>query len=485
MTVAVAETALDPVRARAMIETMWDREIVPQLIDYIRIPALSPLFDADWAAHGHIDRAVDQFVAWAEAHVAPLAGATVEVVRIEGRTPVILIEVPGQLGDTVLLYGHLDKQPEMEGWDDDLGPWKPVLRDGKLYGRGGADDGYAMFASITALLALAEQGLPHARAVILIEASEESGSRDLPAYFEHLADRIGTPSLVVCLDSGCATYDQLWLTTSLRGILTGELSVRVLDEGVHSGDASGIVPSSFRILRRVLDRIEDADGGLLTLPELQATIPADRVAQAEAAGAALGDAVHTKYRFAGSTGPLPGTPADLILNRTWRPAMEVVGIEGAPPIATAGNVLRPETRVKLSLRLPPTVDHHAATAAVKAALEADPPHGASVTFTPRSGATGWNAPPTADWLRDACDCASQTAFGRPAAYTGEGGSIPFMGMLGARFPDAQFVVAGVLGPLSNAHGPNEFLHIAMGKAVTLAMSAVLADHAATIAGDAA
>lgn len=483
MSVDVKGRALDADRARALIDGMWDAEIIDELVRYIRIPNKSPLFDPDWAAHGYMDEAVAQFAAWAQAKIATLAGATLDVVRLPERTPVILIEIPGEIDDTVLLYGHLDKQPEMTGWADDLGPWTPVLRDGKLYGRGGADDGYAMFASIAALLAVADQKLPRARAVILIEASEESASCDLPAYFEYLGVRIGTPSLVICLDSGCATYDQLWLTTSLRGVATGALRVDVLEEGVHSGEASGIVPSSFRILRHLLSRIEDAATGEIVVPALRAEIPADRVAQAQFTAATLGTAVFEAFPAVEGLRPVADDPAEQLLNRTWRATLSVTGVEGLPAIASGGNVLRPSTAVKLSIRLPPTVDATAATAAIRTTLEADPPYGARVTFTPLSGAAGWNAPAMVPWLTAAVDRASMAAFGKPAAMIGQGGSIPFMGMLGESFPQAQFVIAGVLGPQSNAHGPNEFLHIAMGKGVTLAMASILADHAAHCGGD--
>jgi acetylornithine deacetylase/succinyl-diaminopimelate desuccinylase-like protein len=469
---------MDVATARAFIGRVWDEEIVPELTAYISIPNKSPSFDPDWAAHGHMDAAVAQFAAWAERKIAGIEGAQLGVVRLEGRTPVILIEIPGEAPDTVLLYGHLDKQPEMTGWTDGLGPWIPVLKDGKLYGRGGADDGYAMFGALSAILALKDQGVRHARCLVLIEACEESGSYDLPAYVDHLARRIGAPTLVVCLDSGCANYEQLWLTTSLRGMAGGALSVEVLTEGVHSGDASGIVPSSFRILRRLISRIEDEASGEIRLPELHVQVPPGRIEEAKAAASALGAAVYDKFPFVAGMRPVADDPAQLILNRTWRPTLSVAGLEGAPEIRNAGNVLRPATAAKLSIRLPPTLDADAAAVRVKAVLEADPPYGAHVSFALEQSASGWNAPALAPWLRASIDRASEAAFGRPAALMGEGGSIPFMGMLGEKFPSAQFMITGVLGPHSNAHGPNEFLHIGMGKGVTLAVAQVLADHAA-------
>jgi acetylornithine deacetylase/succinyl-diaminopimelate desuccinylase-like protein len=469
---------MDSTIARAFISEIWDREIIPQLTDYIRIPNKSPAFDPEWQSHGYMTQAVEQFAAWARAKVAAISGASVEVVSLEGRTPVIFIEIPGQGSDTVLLYGHLDKQPEMVGWAEGLGPWIPKLKDGKLYGRGGADDGYAMFGALTAILALRAQGVPHARCAILIEACEESGSYDLPFYVDHLAKRLGSPSLVVCLDSGCANYDQIWLTTSLRGMVGGTLTVQVLEEGVHSGDASGVVASSFRILRGLLSRLEDEGTGEILPQAFAAQIPAGRLAEAKIAAKALGAEVYKKFPFVSGMKPMNDDPAELILNRTWRPALSITGLEGAPAIRDAGNVLRPATQAKLSLRVPPTTDAEQAGLELKKLLEASPPYGAKVTFDVEKAGTGWDAPPLADWLRTSVNKGSQIAFGRDAAMMGEGGSIPFMGMLGEKYPKAQFMITGVLGPHSNAHGPNEFLHIAMGKGVTLAVSQVLADHCA-------
>ncbi|MCW3834695.1 M20 family metallopeptidase [Sphingomonas canadensis] len=467
---------MDASRLKAFVGTLWDDEVIPELVEYIRIPNKSPMFDPQWAANGHMERAVVQFEAWARAKAAQLPGATVEVVRLEGRTPLLLIEVPGAIDDTVLLYGHLDKQPEMTGWAEGTGPWVPVIRDGKLYGRGGADDGYAMYGALTALLALADQGIPHARCVLVIEACEESGSPDLPFYIDHLADRIGTPSLVVCLDSGCGNYDQLWLTTSLRGMASGTLSVDVLEEGVHSGDASGVVPSSFRILRSLIGRVEDPDSGDITLDALHAQIPPERIEQARSAAAALGDSLWERFPFVEGMGPVSKDGLELVLNRTWRPTLSVTGLAGAPLPENAGNVLRPGTAAKLSFRFPPTLDAVRADALVKEVLEADPPYGARVHYESDGSGNGWNAPALAPWLAKAADTASDLAFGKPAAMLGEGGSIPFMGMLGEKFPQAQFVITGVLGPQSNAHGPNEFLHIQMGKNVTVAVASILADH---------
>lgn len=467
---------LEAERLRRYVDRLWNDEIVPTLVDYIRIPNKSPYFDPQWQEHGYMDQAVSLFETWARGKLSALPGAKLEVVRLPGRTPVIYVDIPGQGNETVLLYGHLDKQPEMSGWADDLGPWTPVIKGERLFGRGGADDGYALFGAMTAILGLREQGAPHARCVILIEACEESGSYDLPFYVDHLADRIGEPSLVICLDSGCGDYERLWLTTSLRGLAGGLLTVQVLEEGVHSGDASGVVASSFRIARELLSRLEDPATGRITVEGLWAEVPADRKAQAGRAAAILGAQTWEKFPFVEGMSPVAADPVELILNRTWRPQLAVVGAEGLPPPSNAGNVLRPFTTLKLSLRLPPTLAAPQAATLIKQTLEADPPYGAKVSFRVDGAESGWNAPAMAAWLDKAVEDASQAAFGAPAGMMGEGGSIPFMGMLGAKFPKAQFLITGVLGPHSNAHGPNEFLDIPTGKRVTQSVAHVLAAH---------
>jgi acetylornithine deacetylase/succinyl-diaminopimelate desuccinylase-like protein len=468
--------AYDAAFAASLVDVTWDDEIVPALADYIRIPNISPEYDPGWAAAGHMDRAVELVRAWLAGR--SVAGMTVEVVRLEGRTPVILCEIPASDGvdatDTVLLYGHLDKQPPMDGWREGLAPFEPVREGDLLYGRGGADDGYAAFASLTAVEALRAAGGTHARCVVLIEASEESGSPDLPAYVEHLADRIGTPSLVVCLDSWSPDDRRLWLTTSLRGLIQARLRVDVLHEGVHSGMAGGVVPSSFRILRHLLERVEDSATGRILLPEMQGEVPAERRAQAEAAVAA---GVDPRTEAPWVTDPIDEDPVALVLANTWAASLSVTGLGGAPPPEEAGNVQRAHTEAALSLRLPPGVDAGPAAAALERVLTTDVPAGARVTLTAQSAETGWAAPPTAGWLAAALDTASTEAFGGPPGSVGVGGSIPFMAMLGERFPDAQFVITGVLVPGSNAHGPNESLHIPTGKKVTAAVATVLAAHA--------
>jgi acetylornithine deacetylase/succinyl-diaminopimelate desuccinylase-like protein len=456
------------------INHRWDASIVAELIKFIRIPNKSPQFDPDWQQHGYMDEAVELIVSWCKQQ--PIPGMQLEVVRLENRTPVIYIEIPGQTDETILLYGHLDKQPEMDGWEPDLGPWKPVLRNDKLYGRGGADDGYAVYAALTAIQALQQQDIPHGRCVVLLEASEESGSYDLPFYVAHLKQQIGNPDLVICLDSGCGNYEQLWLTTSLRGLIGGTLRVQVGTAGVHSGAAGGVLPSSFRIIRDLLERIENAKTGEISLKELQVQIPQQRIEQAEQAAEILGSEVYEAYAFAPGVKPASQALTELVLNRSWRPSLAVTGADGLPKIADAGNTLRPFTALKLALRVPPTCNTEQAAQALKQTLESDPPYDAKVTFTLDPPGAGWNAPALETWLEKACSEASQNFYGKPAAYIGEGGTIPFMGMLAEKFPLAQFMVVGVLGPQSNAHGPNEFLHIPMAKKLTGCVAQIIAEH---------
>lgn len=465
---------MDTNKTAEFVNDMWDSSIVAEISEYIKVPNKSPIFDPDWERHGYMDTAVAMLEAWCRKQ--PIKGMQIEVVRIKGRTPLLFIDIPGNSDEVVLLYGHYDKQPEFSGWEDDLDPWTPVIRDGKLYGRGGADDGYATFGSLTAIRVLQEQNIPHAHCVVLIEGCEESGSFDLPYYIDLLEDRIGAPSLVVCLDAECGNYDQLWCTTSLRGNLTGTLRTDVLTEGVHSGTASGVVPSSFRVARQLISRIEDESNGQVLIEALHVEIPAQRLAQAEFAAKTLGKLVYEKFPWAVDN-PSPGdSNTEILLNNTWRPTLAITGAEGMPAMVDAGNVLLPFTELKLSFRLPPTCDADAAAEAVKSALEADTPPLAKVSFDVESTMAGWNAPEVADWLEAAMHKASNAFFGKPSMYMGTGGTIPFMGMLGERFPEAQFLITGLLGPKSNAHGPNEFLHIETGKRLTSCVAQVLEDH---------
>ena len=461
------------------IDRQWQESIVERLKVYVRIQCKSPMFDPDWERNGYLNAAANLIADWCRTQ--PIAGMTVEVRRRPGLTPIVFVDVPGELPDCVLMYGHFDKQPEFTGWLPGLDPWEPVIRDGRLYGRGAADDGYAAFSSMAAIAALKAQKVPLPRIVVLIEASEESGSIHLPAHLQALGAALGKPSLVICLDAECGNYDQVWCTTSLRGNLIGELRVRVLKEGVHSGLGTGIAATPFRIAQQLLARLENPITGDLLPDALQVSVPPDRRAQIAAAAKVLGAQIAAKIPFASGVQPVSNDPVELLINSTWRATLAVTGADGLPPVQSAGNVLLPEISLKLSLRLPPMCDPERALTAVRDVLERDPPYGAQVRFENGDGTGGWNAPPFAPWLEESIAAASRRVFGRDAVHVGSGGTIPFMGMLGERFPSTQFFVTGVLGPQSNAHGPNEFLHIEYARRLTACVALVLADHAAQCA----
>ena len=461
---------MDNKQLQTYLNTFWDNEITPTLTEYIKIPNKSPAFDSDWETNGYTDKALKLAVDWTEKHRPK--ESTLHVKRLDGRTPVIMVEIPGERDGNILMYGHLDKQPEMEGWNDGFGPWDPVMKDGKLYGRGGADDGYALFASIGTINGLIEQGVSLPRIVILIEFCEESGSPDLPYYINEYADIIGNVDLVICLDSGAGNYEQFWTTVSLRGMVACELRVDVLTEGVHSGSASGLVPSSFRILRQLLSRIEDEVTGEIIVNELQTNIPDHRVDEVKKMVSAL-DGKTEAFPWHKNMIPSTEDPVEGTLKRTWTPTLSFVGLDGIPAVKDGGNVLRPYTTLKLSFRLPPDVDCHTAMAAVDKVLTNNPPSNATVGLKWEEPANGWNAPRLSPWLDRAIQEASETFYNKPALAMGEGGTIPFMAMLGERFPNAQFVITGVLGPESNAHGPNEFLHIPFAKKLSSCIGYIL------------
>ena len=467
---------LDLEKLQGMITRTWVGDVIPSLSGLVAIPALSPSFDPSWAATGYLAAAVDHVAAWAKARDLEVS---CEVAELDGRSPLLLVDVPATAGaradqGTVLIYGHLDKQPALGDWSAGLGPWQPVLRDGRLYGRGAADDGYAGYAAITALEAVRAADGEHARTVILLETGEESGSPDLPAYLERLSGHLGDVGLVICLDSGGGTdRDRLWLTSSLRGMVTATVTVRVLEAGVHSGIASGIAPDSFRIMRQLLDRLEDPMTGGIKLAEMNVPIPAARRADAIALAATEPDAVGRDIPFTRGVSAATPDPVELILNNTWRPSLTVTGADGLPESKLAPGVLRPATALRLSFRTPPTTDTAGAQAALVKAVTTDVPYGARVEVRNFVSLDGWSAPLPSQWLADALDALTGPVFSQPYRQLGIGGGIPFMQMLGQRYPDANFVVTGALSADSNMHVPDESLNIRYAEQVTAAVAYVL------------
>lgn len=462
---------VDTSKTQEFVNQYWDKEVLETLVDYIKIPNKSPEYDPDWESNGFMEEALQLAVQWLKEHAIP--GAELHIGRIPTRTPSIVLDIPGQYDKTVLMYGHFDKQPEMEGWRDDLGPWKPVIEGDKLYGRGGADDGYALFSCVTAIKALQEQGIKHPRIVVFIEFSEESGSRDVVAHLEHFEDLIGRPDFLVCLDSCVGDYERLWMSTSLRGLARGTLDVQVLNEGIHSGEGTGIVASSFRVMRSVLDRIENSVTGEIFTSEMKVDIPEKRLQQARQMADIVQADFYNRMPWVDGMTPLTDDVYELILNNTWRSGLAYVGIDGVPSCQDGGNVLRPYTKLKMAFRLPPTLDAKAAGEHIQKVLTENPPYGAKVTVDIHATANGWNALDLPQELETVCEEASKAFYGQSYANMGIGGSIPFLGLLAKKFPGVPFVVTGVLGPKSNAHGPNEFLHLPYVKKLTACMAYIL------------
>ena len=465
--------SLDFTRLSDFIDKKWNESVLPSLCEFIEIPALSPSFDSDWEENGYLDAAIETFISWVKS--LPLERASVSVHRLRGRSPVLLVTIDGDAEGEILFYSHLDKQPEATGWSEGKGPWKPVIEDNWLYGRGSVDDGYGGYAGVLSVLGLQEQGLSHPTCRFLIETGEESGSPDLELYLDELKPQLGIPDLVIVLDTGGMDYDRLWVTQSLRGIVAGTLSVKVSSVGVHSGHGSGVMPSSFRLARQLLSRIEDENTGEILLDELHTKIPDHRVKETEKLVSILGEEVVLEFPWKNGMKPSTNDKVEGVLRRTWRPALSIVGSDGLPPTANAGNVLRPYTTLQLSMRIPPMVDAKKAKDAIKEKLTTSIPYDAEITLHFEEAADGWNAPETSPWLIKAIEKASENYFDEKPCSISEGGTIPFMAMLGERFPNAQFVITGVLGPQSNAHGPNEFLHIPFAKKLTCCISSIISD----------
>jgi len=462
------------------VVSTWINDVTPSLSGLVAIPALSPAFDADWAKSGHLAAAVQHVKSYLEGRALP--SARIEVVELEGRTPLLYVDVPATPGataeGTVLMYGHLDKQPPVGGWSEGLDPWTPVIRDGRLYGRGSVDDGYSGYAASAALEAIHAAGGEHGHIALLLETGEESGSPDLPAYVEHLSEQLGDVSLVVCLDAGGMDYERLWLTTSLRGMLHLTVTVQLLATPQHSGLASGVVASSFRVLRQLLERIENAETGEIKLAELNVSVPASRQAEIEAVAEVAPEALHAAFPLVSGGKTVSEDALELLLNNYWRPTLSIIGGDGLPLPANAGNVMRQSTTLTLSFRLPPTAVATEAMAAVKRALTTDVPYGAQVTIgDDQQSENGWNAPEEAEWLTAALRRVDDEVFGRPHRAAGMGGSIPFMGLLGEKYPEAQFLVTGACGADSNIHVPDEWLNLDYAQQVTEAVAHLLDAHA--------
>ena len=454
-------------------DEIWEQSILPSLSDFIEIKALSPLFEPKWAELGELDATIDMFCEWLDDQ--GIEGMSYETQRIEDLSPVLLVTIDGTGPGEVIFYSHLDKQPSKpELWSEGLHPLRAVRRDPWLYGRGSVDDGYGGYLCATSVRLLQEQGLPHPKCTMIIETCEESGSFDLPPYLEALTEQLGDPDIVVVMDSGGPDYEHTWMTEALRGLVSGTLSVKVSHEGIHSGNSGGSIPSSFRIQRILLDRVEESTTGKVLVPEMHVDISKEVRDKAAALAEVVGSSIWEQFPTVESLRQASESTEDMIVAMNWEPTLSIIGADGIPPVQVAGNVLRTNTDLKLSFRIPPGVDSESAIDKVKETLESDPPYGAEVTFTPDSCADGFHAPPMEGRVSEAIHDASKELTGLPPLATWTGGTIPFMAMMQGKYPEAMFLCTGSSGPGNNAHGPDEKLHIPSSKRLTVVLSATIA-----------
>ena len=462
--------SIDFTRLSEYIDKQWDESALPSLCDFIEIPALSPSFDADWEENGYLDAAIETFVSWVKS--LPLEKTTISVHRLKNRSPLLLITIEGDVSNEVLFYSHLDKQPEATGWSEGKGPWKPVIEDGWLFGRGSVDDGYGGYAGILSVLGLQEQGISHPTCRFLIETGEESGSPDLELYLDELKSQLGTPDLVIVLDTGGIDYDRLWVTQSLRGIVAGTLSVKVSSVGVHSGHGSGVMPSSFRLARQLLSRLEDENTGEI-LPEwLHLKINDEMKKTCSEIVKMKGDEMKDFPLLEGVKKQVED-PLDIFMTMNLKPSLSIIGADGIPPIESAGNVLRTNTDLKISIRTPPGIDASTVANKVQKLFEENPPNGAHVTAKMTEVADGFLSPKLPEAISSALEEACKEFYGKNSMSLFIGGTIPVMAMLQSRYSDSKFIITGAGGPGGNAHGPDEKLHISTAKKVTKCMSSVV------------
>ena len=452
------------------VEEWWDKSALPSLCEFVEIPALSPSFDSEWEANGYLDAAVNTFVAWTRS--LPLKGLTVSVHRLKNRSPLLLLKIEGNEDGEVLFYSHLDKQPEATGWSEGKGPWKPVIEDGWLFGRGSVDDGYGGYAGILSVLALQDQGVSHPTCRFLIETGEESGSPDLSFYLDELESILGVPDLVIVLDTGGIDYDRLWITESLRGIVAGTLSVKVSSVGVHSGHGSGIMPSSFRLARQLLSRIEDENTGEIKPEWLHIEITDKMKEQAKKIVEMNSESVNDFPLLKGVEKQVKD-PLDIFITMNLAPSLSIIGADGIPSIQDAGNVLRTNTDLKVSIRTPPGISADEVAKKVQDLLEANPPNGAHVSAEMTEVADGFLSPELPEKLSDMLKESGKKFYGNEPMSLFIGGTIPVMAMLQSRYPDSKFIITGAGGPGGNAHGPDEKLHIPTAKKVTKCMAAAV------------
>ena len=458
------------------IDAKWDDWYVKGLSDFIRVPNLSPNYDEEFLTNGRIEQAaecVDGYI-----NQLQIEGITKHYFQPDGMSPMVVYTVEPTQGCTknIMIYGHLDKQPWMEGWDEGLGPCEPVIRGEYLYGRGGADDGYAPFSAMLAVKNLQQQGVMLPRIALVLETEEESGSENLLDLLEAAKEVIGTPDYCFCMDSGAFDYNQLWLTSSLRGVCIVSLEVEFAKGGYHSGEVGGIIPETFRVARALLNRVDNAETGMVC-DDLQVEIPQWARDEAVVMAGHSGAEMHTKYNYHEGCVPMNADNlAEMYLNNTWRPNLSITGASGLPDVAIAGNVVRASTKLKLSMRLPPSAKPDEAEAKLTEILTTNVPHNAKVTVKGGHAGQGWCMKAMDPWLNAVVKKSGSDFFdGKDTGTYGMGGSIPFLAELGNMYPSTNIMALGLIGPKANAHAPNECINLTYAKKLTKALSHLIAE----------
>ena len=455
--------------------------LIPSISEFIKIPNQSRSFDSEWATNGLQEKACKFAMDFAEKQ--EIQNLTMTLIEEKDKTPAILAIIDPfknnetditDISKTILMYGHIDKQPPLHGkWSKGLGPHTPVIKNNKLYGRGGSDDGYAWFTCILLAKTLQQNGIPHNRLVLFFETDEESGSRDLMHHLNKYKNQIGEPSLIICLDSGTTDYDHMCLTTTLRGLICFKLRVDVLTHGVHSGSASGIIPSSFRILRNVLDQFENSNTGELP-PQFSVDIPQDKYGQAKLLTDLNQGNIDFKFPILEGVESMGYSGFQNYINRIWKPQLSITGIDGLPSISKAGNVLLPFTEVTCSLRLPPSKPAQQTKLDIQKFFDqVKIPHNAKLSCNILKTGSGFECPSYSPSFLEIINKSGLETFGNPVHFYGVGGSIPFLNDIKNVFPKSQFIITGVLGPNSNAHGPDEMLHLDYLEKLVLALAKIL------------
>ena len=461
------------------IEKMFTYNMIPNLMNFIRIPNLSPAYDYEWNTNGLLLKAANLIIAYAKS--LEIKNAQINLIQDKGYSPLIFIEIPASRPNdnrTVLLYAHFDKQPHGTGWDDDKGPTKPVIQNGRLYGRGSADDGYASFSMLTAIKACQEHNCPLPRICLIFEGAEESTDEHLTYYFNKLLPIIGENVIAfIPLDSGCADYDRLWITNSLRGVCDYEINIQTLDNNISFGpEASGRIAENLFILRKAIDAVMDTSTGDVKIEEFYVKdIPEEIQEEMDKEIEIVGEQFFKEIPLYEGVKPLKTDIKEAMINNRWKPTCSILGIDNCPKIEDNGFGVKKSITVKMSMRLPPGIDSHAALEALKKVVKENIYFDAKVKFLSAEVADGWKLTNFSEKTKNVLNKASKEYFGNELVFKGMGGSIPFITYFQTKYPNADVICTGILGADCFEHGPNENLHLEACKKMILVLCYFLSE----------